>query len=382
MSELDPTFAAEIVKYGATHFNACYNCGNCTAVCNLSEQHADFPRMFIRYGLIGQRNKIVDSQEIWLCYACGDCSETCPRQAYPGEYMAALRRYTIAHAEKTGLTKLLFTNNPLFIVITLIIALVLGFLLLTIEPEEVISRWLFTYIPYEVIHNLGIAVFILTGITTGLGIFALIKKLSGQRSSNPDKPTTSFSWSKTLMAIQKVGMEIAAMKRYQECDKEDDSLWKHRPWLIKPWFVHWSIMWGFIGLVVATVLDFIFKDPATVMWLPSRILGTVTGILLMYGTTLAMIYRIRKITKSYADSKLADWAFLIFLWVAGFTGFWLEIAVMSGEHELINQIVFFIHTVISMELIIFFAYSKFAHAVYRPLALYFYFKNREPVSAT
>jgi len=225
-------------------------------------------------------------------------------------------------------------------------------------------------------------VFILTGITTGLGIFALIKKLSGQRSSNPDKPTTSFSWSKTLMAIQKVGMEIAAMKRYQECDKEDDSLWKHRPWLIKPWFVHWSIMWGFIGLVVATVLDFIFKDPATVMWLPSRILGTVTGILLMYGTTLAMIYRIRKITKSYADSKLADWAFLIFLWVAGFTGFWLEIAVMSGEHELINQIVFFIHTVISMELIIFFAYSKFAHAVYRPLALYFYFKNREPVSAT
>jgi len=127
MSELDPTFAAEIVKYGATHFNACYNCGNCTAVCNLSEQHADFPRMFIRYGLIGQRNKIVDSQEIWLCYACGDCSETCPRQAYPGEYMAALRRYTIAHAEKTGLTKLLFTNNPLFIVITLIIALVLGF---------------------------------------------------------------------------------------------------------------------------------------------------------------------------------------------------------------------------------------------------------------
>jgi len=124
---------------------------------------------------------------------------------------------------------------------------------------------------------------------------------------------------------------------------------------------------------MATILDFIFKDPATVMWLPSRILGTLTGILLIYGTTLAFIYRLTKSTKSYADIKLADWTFLLFLWIAGFTGFWLEIAVMSVWNNLITQIVFLIHTVISMELIILFAFSKFAHALYRPLALYFYY---------
>jgi hypothetical protein len=28
-----------------------------------------------------------------------------------------------------------------------------------------------------------------------------------------------------------------------------------------------------------------------------------------------------------------------------------------------------------MELVLLFAFSKFAHAIYRPLALYFYFKN-------
>ena len=74
---------------------------------------ANFPRMFIRYGLTGQEEQIMDSREIWLCYACGDCLESCPRQARPGEFMAALRKYVIARAEKTGLSKLLFTNSRL-----------------------------------------------------------------------------------------------------------------------------------------------------------------------------------------------------------------------------------------------------------------------------
>jgi len=373
MSELDPTFAKEISKYGASHFNACYNCGNCTAVCNLSEQHANFPRMFIRYGLLGEKEKILNSKEIWLCYACGDCSESCPRQAYPGEYMAALRRYTIANAEKTGLARLIFTNNPWAIFITLLIAFILGLMIFTIKPDETIARWLFTFIPYELIHNLGLGVFALTGITAALGIYTLIIRLLKKDPSDPASVKRKLSFSRTILALKKVSLELATMKRYQTCDTEEDSYWKHKHWLIKPWFVHWSIMWGFIGLLIATILDFIFKDPATVMWLPSRILGTLTGILLIYGTMLAVIYRLTKPTKSYADIKMADWTFLLFLWIAGFTGFWLEIAVMSGWNNLITQIVFLIHTVISMELIILFAFSKFAHALYRPLALYFYY---------
>jgi ferredoxin len=376
MSELNPQFVKEISKYGASHFTACYNCGNCTAVCNLSEQQANFPRMFIRYGLLGEKEKILNSKEIWLCYACGDCSESCPRQAFPGEYMAALRRYTIANAEKTGLTRLIFTNNPLAIFITLIIALLIGLMLLAIKPEEIIARWLFTYIPYEVIHNLGLGVFALTGITAMVGIYTLVRRLLKKDPSDPASVKRKISFSRTIFAFKKVSLELATMKRYQTCDIEDDSYWKHKLWLVKPWFVHWSIMWGFIGLLIATILDFIFKDPATVMWLPSRILGTMTGILLMYGTTLAVIYRLTKPTKSYADIKLADWTFILFLWIAGFTGFWLEIAVMSGWNNMSTQVVFLIHTIISMELIILFAFSKFAHALYRPLALYFYYSRQ------
>jgi ferredoxin len=373
MSELDPKFVVEISRFGAANFSACYNCGNCTAVCNLSESQANFPRMFIRYGITGQSEKILGSKEIWLCYACGDCSESCPRQAFPGDYMAALRRYTIAKADKTGLTRLLFTNYPLAIIFTFLLACLLGSLVLTVKSDETVARWLFTYIPYEVVHNIGLAVFLLTGLTMIAGIVNFIRKLRslGNIESAGNKPL--LSWPKVVDALKKTGIELAAMKRYQSCDKEEDSYWKHKPWLLKPWFVHWSIMWGFLGLLLATTLDFIFKDPATMMWLPSRLLGTVTGLMLMYGTSLAIAYRLMRLTKTYSDSKLTDWTFLVFLWISGLTGFWLEFAVMVNADTLLNQVVFLIHTVISMELVLLFAFSKFAHAVYRPVALYLYF---------
>ena len=67
--------------------------------------------------------------------------------------------------------------------------------------------------------------------------------------------------------------------------------------------------------------------------------------------------------------------FLSFLWIAGITGFWLEISVAFHADYLLNQIIFLLHTIISMELVLLFMFSKFAHAVYRPLALFFYFKQ-------
>jgi nitrate reductase gamma subunit len=133
------------------------------------------------------------------------------------------------------------------------------------------------------------------------------------------------------------------------------------------------IMMGFLGLLLATILDFILKDPATDIWLPSRILGTVAGLMMMYGASLALWYRLIRPTRFYAKSSPADWSFLIFIWLAGFTGFWLEAAVTIHADSLTNQVIFIIHTVISMELVLLLIFSKFAHAVYRPVALFIHF---------
>ncbi|MTK53051.1 4Fe-4S dicluster domain-containing protein [Paludibacter sp.] len=365
MTQIQPELTEDIKKYGAFDFTACYNCGNCTAVCNLTEKNSNFPRMMVRYSMLGLKEEILSSKELWMCYACGECSDTCPREAGPGVLMSNLRRYAIANYEKTGLTRLMFKNNPFFIAITLILAVVLAFFLLTIKPDTEVARWLFRYVPYEVLHSFGMGAFALMGLSAFVGVVVMWRHIGKEKKI----AFTGEFFKKAVNAAKKVIGEVATLKRYQNCDS-DSSIWSKKAVWLRPWFVHWTIMWGFIGLLVATTLDFIFKDPATTIWWPSRILGTIAGILMVYGSTVALNYRFRKITKTYANTLMADWMFLGFLWLAGITGFWLEIAVAMGADLFINHVVLMIHIIISMELVILFAFSKFAHAFYRPLALF------------
>ena len=367
MALLDPTFKRTMMRYGAGDFSACYNCGTCTAVCNLSEKDAEFPRKLIRYGMLGLKEEALSDPAIWLCYACGSCSETCPRDADPKNYMAALRRYSIARFEPSRLTRLLFTNNPLSIVFSLLLAVVFGFFILTLKPDRVISRWIFDRMPYAVIHGIGIMVFVILGLTALLGAVDMLRHLF-KDFAPPKKPVVAF-----FEALKKTVVELVGMRRFRDCDADETSHWKDRPAFLKPWFVHLAIMWGFIGLLVTTVLDFIFKDPATQAWLPTRILGTLSGLAMVYGATVAIIYRLRKVTTTYEKSRLSDWLFLGSLWFAGLTGFWMEVAVTVDSATSLNLIVFLLHTVVSMELVLLFAFSKFAHAVYRPIALFAHF---------
>jgi ferredoxin len=371
MSVLNPELAKEIESYGTVDFSACYSCGNCTAICELSEENGFFPRNLIRYGMLGMKDKLLSSKEIWLCYGCGECSETCPREAEPGDYVAALRRYAIAHHEPTGLTKLMFRKPYAFVGITLLIAMILFFLLMTLKPDHEVARWIFNLLPFDAVHDLGLYIFLFLGIITALGLFKMLRGIRKQDAGKAmNRPAGLVSiWKATLKTIN----EIITMNRYKECDRQDDAYWAPRPWFIKPWFIHWMIMMGFLGLLLATILDFIFKDPATDIWLPSRILGTVTGFMMMYGASLAIYYRLTKPTHFYAKSSLADWFFLAFIWLAGFTGFWLEAAVTFHADTLTNQVVFIVHTVISMELVLLLIFSKFAHAVYRPVALFVHY---------
>jgi hypothetical protein len=222
-----------------------------------------------------------------------------------------------------------------------------------------------------VVHDLGMYIFIFIGILTAFGVYKMLKGIRKRNTGKTQDQPAGFL--KIRKAIFKTVTEIVTMNRYKECDRQDDAYWSPKPWFLKPWFVHWMIMMGFLGLLLATILDFILKDPSTDIWLPSRILGTVAGLMMMYGASLALYYRMTRPTHFYARSSLADWFFLAFIWLAGFTGFWLEAAVTFGADSVMNQIMFIIHTVISMELVLLLIFSKFAHAVYRPVALFLHY---------
>ena len=74
----------------------------------------------IRYVQARYEEELLGSKELWMCYYCGECTATCPRQADPGEFMAAARRYAIAKYDRLGLARLLYTS-PVFTVLFLVL---------------------------------------------------------------------------------------------------------------------------------------------------------------------------------------------------------------------------------------------------------------------
>ena len=115
MAKINPAFGNELQKYGSVNFNACYNCGNCTAVCSLSTTENSFPREMVRLSALGLEEDIQASLKPWECYYCGECTTYCPQEANPGELMMSLRRYLTAKYDWTGLSGLLYKSLPVTI---------------------------------------------------------------------------------------------------------------------------------------------------------------------------------------------------------------------------------------------------------------------------
>jgi nitrate reductase gamma subunit len=101
-----------------------------------------------------------------------------------------------------------------------------------------------------------------------------------------------------------------------------------------------------------------------------RLLGTSAGLALMYGTTVALIRRLKKVDESTAHSHHSDWTFLILMWLVGITGFVLEVAVYAVLPPLLGYAMLIVHIALAMDVLILLPFSKFAHAYYRSVALW------------
>jgi ferredoxin len=364
--KVNPNLLNDIRGYGAFDISACFNCGNCTAVCPLAEEGGSFPRRMIRLGQIGAKDQIVTAKEPWLCYYCAECSETCPRQAEPGEYMAALRRYQIATLDPTGLGKLMFRHSWFAILFSLVSGIFLGALLMRERATEYTS-WLFrNTVAYETVHDIGIGVAVLLTILLMQSLVVLVRR-SG------------------LLALVKKGdlgkarleilRELITMKRHSKCHEAAE---RKRPWHLDPRFVHLGIMWGFLMLAGATGLDFLViyllpklfpaLGPIT-LFLPARILGTIGGVVMLWGVSTAIYKRLSRSERASSQTKFADVWLLGYLWILAVTGFWLEIAVTLRTEHLVNDWVLVVHAAMAMQLVLFVGMTKLGHAFYRPFML-------------
>ena len=80
MSKLDPTFRKEIQSMpNADELSVCFACSTCTAACPIANVWDIKPHQLIRMMLLGMREKVLSSKEIWLCLTCFECQERCPQ---------------------------------------------------------------------------------------------------------------------------------------------------------------------------------------------------------------------------------------------------------------------------------------------------------------
>jgi ferredoxin len=369
---VDPDFQTVLASFGGGNVINCFNCGNCTAVCALSEGNTPFPRKLIRYAQLGLKEKLVQSPEPWLCYSCGECSATCPRDARPAETMAALRRYAIASFDSTGLARRMYQSSAVTLAVTLLLAGVLASLLVSLQPAQPVHGWIFGLVPYEVVHKLGMAIFGLLAIVAVAGSIGLIRNY--RRSLDGQSPLRVLPWPERLRVLRQLGQEILTMKRHATCDEEEAPT----PWYLTPRAIHYSVMAGFLGLFAASGLDFIFIYFLGWGWFPpARVLGTISGLLMLYGVTVSLYQRYRGKATYLTSSTLSDWWLLAFLLVLAVTGFWLETAVLFGWAGGLNDTVLLIHTTMAMELVLLVMVTKLAHVFYRPLALGLYYARQQ-----
>ncbi len=385
---LDLGLYPDIQRFGATDISACFSCGTCSATCPMSQTDGTFPRRIIRYAQLGMKDALLGSKELWACYQCGECAETCPTQADPSEFMAATRRYAIASYDKTQLARTMYTRPVLATVIAVLLAVFFAAFMYTARgPMDGETLAIFEWIPSEVIHDMGIVVMILVVLAGVVGIASMARGVARREGESPRSVLGSrAALGRTGRALwSAIGRESLGQVRFrEECEADDVAM--AVPWYRRRWLVHALVVWGFLGLLMATGLDWGLallgiKETGTPVpiWYPVRLLGTVAGAALVYGATVLIIDRYRASSRSVKVSTTADWLLLGLLWVTAVTGFAIELALYLPSAPTWGYWLFLVHVAVAMELVLLAPFMKLAHAVYRPVALFFVALSRQPV---
>ena len=357
ITAIDPEFPNAIIKLGAERFHRCFNCGNCTAICPLTQDKASYPRKLIRYAVMGLEERVTSSADPWLCYYCGECSDYCPRDADPGSFMMALRRLLI---QKYSIVSKAFFNKIAaaitWIVLTIIAALGIYFFRGHSPNLETVD--LSSFLSIDFIHDAGLAVGAVVGLFALLNLISMYRSIAKGISYSYSKVESRNPalWIKNF--FKTIIYEVAAQLKYSKCLKKSR------------YVAHLALFWGFLGLFVATLIvfgiDFYGLQISRVV---PFVIGVISGVVMLYGSIYFIIARLKKKETYAMYSYHTDWVFLILLFLAGVTGFLLAIFVKVNL-PMESYITYAVHLIVVFDLLISAPFTKFAHAIYRPLALW------------
>ncbi len=345
MATTDIKFAKKLKKYGAIDFNACFNCGNCTAVCSLSNEKDSFPRDMIRCTVTGQSNDIKGSLKPWLCYYCGECTTHCPMEAKPGELMMSLRRYLTGEYDWTGIAGWLYRNLTAYMVLFLAVALaILGYYQLNADQQ----LWLEGGHLFEMLAIAAVFLLILLPNLFRMWYFVI--------GSKKDK----IPFKKYVTTLKSLFVHMFTQKRSLDC--EEDSA--NRFW----WLEHLILVFSYLLLLFTTVFLDWFASSNIILIAA----GYLFSLLIFIITADLIVKRWQKKSEKNTYSHPSDWFFVVWLFLMGFSAFVVRVLI---DFDVLKHVFGFylLHLIILAQwALVIVPFGKWTHFLYRSFAMYFH----------
>ncbi len=348
-----PGFRRELLRRGGVEAARCMQCATCTSVCDLATSDAAFPRRQILWAQWGLADRLAADPSIWLCHQCNDCTARCPRDAAPGEAMQAIRALVI---ERLGSPRPLArlvgnarTTWPILLGLPILfwavyVRAVTGF----VVPAEPLSYG--DVVPKWMIYSVFLPA----------AAFAIVAAFVGARRSWSAWGAGASRRGGLVAGLAGIAADVLAHRRFGRCGEA-------RPRKSG----HLLLVLGFLGALLTTTLLGVAMDVLEVRTpLPPghliKLIGNVSAVLLVVGLALLVANRARG--NGTGRTQAYDGFFLSLVAVVVLSGVGAELFRMFLPPAAAIAI-YLVHLGSILSLFLTFPFSKFAHALYRTLAM-------------
>jgi hypothetical protein len=284
--------------------------------------------------------------------------------------MMVLRRYLTSLYDWTGFARKFYTSETFEIVAVAIVGLLvgLGLLIFHSSPINTTHTDLNSVWPSDGIEkaDLVMAAILLFFLLTN--VYRCIKIVMGDYFTKV--PAGMY-----LAELKLFLINLFTQKQFGKCkDKQQ-------------WIVHLAIMTGYSAIFLMVVV-LVNGLPFGIDWLkfqrgwaslggqteysifhPIRLIGYYATFAIMYGTTYALIGRLKKSKPQYKNSHGTDWMFLILLQLTTMTGIFINFTRLL-DWPWPTYGIYVIHMMVAIPMLVLeVPFAKWAHLAYRPVVL-------------
>ena len=99
--KVDPNFSKLVERVTSLKVTACFQCRKCTSGCPVTFAMDIYPDQVIRLVILGQKERVLRCNTIWVCSACETCTTRCPNEVDIAATMDALKEMAVREGVKS-----------------------------------------------------------------------------------------------------------------------------------------------------------------------------------------------------------------------------------------------------------------------------------------